>query len=414
MVTRRVVVTGMGVVSPIGSDVTAFGEALAEGRSGITTIHAFDPTGYPTRMAGEVRDFRPEAYMGAKEARVYDRFLQFAVAAAKQAVAASGLDVGADADRVGVYVGSGIGGIHTLLDNHRQFAERGPKRVSPFMIPMMIGNMAAGQLSILTGARGPTFAPVSACATGNHAIGEAFHAIRAGRADAMIAGGAEAPIHELAFAGFCNMHAMSGRNDDPTRASRPFDANRDGFVMGEGAGILVLEELESARARGAAILAEVAGYGASSDAYHITATDPEGRGAYLAMKAALEDASLRPEEIDYINAHATGTPVGDASETKAILTLFPREDERPPVSSTKSMTGHLFGAAGAVEAVASVLAIRRGLLPPTINYETPDPACALDVVPNVARPAAVNAVLSNGFGFGGHNAMLAFRKYFQE
>ncbi|TLS51191.1 beta-ketoacyl-ACP synthase II [Paenibacillus antri] len=411
---RRVVVTGMGVVSPIGSDVTAFGDALATGRSGITTIDAFDPAGYPTRMAGQVRDFRPEAYMGTKEARVYDRFLQFAVASAKQAIAASGLDVAANADRVGVYVGSGIGGIHTLLDNHRQFAERGPKRVSPFMIPMMIGNMAAGQLSILTGARGPTFAPVSACATGNHAIGEAFHAIRAGRADAMIAGGAEAPIHELAFAGFCNMHAMSGRNDDPTRASRPFDADRDGFVMGEGAGILVLEELESALARGADIWAEVAGYGASSDAYHITATDPEGRGAYMAMKAALDDASLRPEEIDYINAHGTGTPVGDASETKAILALFPRENERPPVSSTKSMTGHLFGAAGAVEAVASVLAIRRGLLPPTINYETPDPACALDVVPNVARPAAANAVLSNGFGFGGHNAVLAFRRYFQK
>ncbi|HZG77129.1 MAG TPA: beta-ketoacyl-ACP synthase II [Paenibacillus sp.] len=409
---RRVVVTGMGVVSPVGNDAATFWDSLAAGRSGIRTIDAFDPAGYSTQIAGIVREFRPEAYMSAKETRQYDRYLQFAVAAAKQALAQSGLDVAADAERVGVYVGSGIGGIHTMLDNHRQLLDRGPRRVSPFMIPMMIGNMAAGQLSILTGARGPTFAPVSACATGNHAIGEAFHAIRAGRADAMIAGGSEAPLHELAFAGFCNMHAMSTRNDEPERACRPFDAGRDGFVMGEGAGILVLEELERARARGATILAEVVGYGATSDAYHMTATDPEGGGAYRAMRAALEDASLRPEEIGYINAHATGTPVGDASETAAIRTLFPNEATRPLVSGTKSMTGHLFGAAGAIEAIATVLALREGLIPPTINYETPDPACDLDVVPNVARRANVTAAFSNGFGFGGHNAVVAFRNIF--
>ncbi len=409
---RRVVITGMGVVSPVGNDTASFWESLAAGRSGIRTIDAFDPAGYATRIAGMVKDFNPEAYMSAKEARQYDRYLQFAVAAAGQALAQSGLDVAADAERVGVYVGTGIGGIHTMLDNHRQLLDRGPRRVSPFMIPMMIGNMAAGQLSILTGARGPTFAPVSACATGNHAIGEAFHAIRAGRADAMIAGGTEAPLHELAFAGFCNMHAMSTRNDEPERASRPFDAGRDGFVMGEGAGILVLEELERARARGANILAEIVGYGATSDAYHMTATDPEGGGAYRAMRAALEDASLRPEEIGYINAHATGTPVGDASETAAIRTLFPDEATRPLVSGTKSMTGHLFGAAGAIEAVATVLTLREGVIPPTINYDTPDPACDLDVVPNAARRANVTAALSNGFGFGGHNAAVAFRNVF--
>jgi 3-oxoacyl-[acyl-carrier-protein] synthase II len=401
----------MGVVSPVGNDAATFWASLAAGRSGIRTIDAFDPAGYSTRIAGVVRDFLPEAYMSPKEARQYDPYLQFAVAAAKQALAQSGLDVAADADRVGVYVGTGIGGIHTMLGNHRQLLDRGPRRVSPFMIPMMIGNMAAGQLSILTGARGPTFAPVSACATGNHAIGEAFHAIRAGRADAMIAGGAEAPIHELAFAGFCNMHAMSTRGGEPERACRPFDAGRDGFVMGEGAGILVLEELERARARGATILGEIVGYGSTSDAYHMTATDPEGGGAYRAMRAALEDASLRPEEIGYINAHATGTPVGDASETAAIRTLFSDEATRPLVSGTKSMTGHLFGAAGAIEAIATVLTLREGVIPPTINYDTPDPACELDVVPNVARRANVTAALSNGFGFGGHNAVVAFRNF---
>ncbi|MDF2671005.1 MAG: fabF [Paenibacillus sp.] len=406
---KRVVITGMGVISPIGSNVDTYWNHLTTGKSGITAIDQFDTTHFTTKIAGTVRDFQADSYMSTKEIRQYDRYLQFAVAATQQAIEQARLEVSRYAERVGVYIGTGIGGIHTLLQNHQTFLERGPKRVSPFMIPMMIGNIAAGQISILTGARGPTMATMSACATSNHAIGEAFHVIRSGRADIMIAGGAEASIHELALAGFCNMHAMSTNNDHPEQASRPFDLHRDGFVMSEGAGILIMESMDSALSRGAPILAEIAGYGASSDAYHITATDPEGGGAYRAMKAALEDANIRPEAVDYINAHATSTSLGDQSETRAIQTLYQHSAQPPLISSTKSVTGHLFGAAGAVEAVACIQAITHNMVPPTINYETPDPHCNLDYVPNEARNTSVKVAMSNGFGFGGHNAVLVFR-----
>ncbi|GIQ68730.1 beta-ketoacyl-[acyl-carrier-protein] synthase II [Xylanibacillus composti] len=406
---KRVVVTGMGVISPLGCNVEQFWNQLAAGVSGIAEIEHFDSSQLATRIGGTARDFRPESYMSAKEVRQYDRYLQFAIAAAQQAIDQAGLDIADQPERVGVYVGTGIGGLHTLLENHRTFLERGPKRVSPFMIPMMIGNMAAGLISIRMGAKGPNMATVSACATSNHAIGEAFHLIRSGRADAMIAGGTEAPMHELAFAGFSNMQAMSVRNEEPARASRPFDLHRDGFVMGEGAGVLVLEERDHALARGAAVLAEIIGYGTAADAYHMTAPDPEGKGACQAMKEALEDARLSPQSVDYINAHATGTPLGDAAESKAIESLFGAGGKMPLVSSTKSMTGHLFGAAGAIEAVAVIQALRCGIVPPTINYETPDPACRLDYVPNIARAVPIRTAMSNGFGFGGHNASLVFR-----
>jgi 3-oxoacyl-[acyl-carrier-protein] synthase II len=406
---KRVVITGMGVISPIGNDVDTFWNHLVAGKSGITAIDQFDTTHFTTKIAGTVKGFQADSYMSSKEIRQYDRYLQFAVAATQQAIEQARLDVSRYAERVGVYIGTGIGGIHTLLQNHQTFLERGPRRVSPFMIPMMIGNIAAGQISILTGARGPSMATMSACATSNHAIGEALHAIRSGRADIMIAGGAEASIHELSLAGFCNMHAMSTNNENPEQACRPFDMHRDGFVMSEGAGILLLESLESAQSRGASVLAEIAGYGSSSDAYHITATDPEGGGAYRAMKAALEDADINPEAVDYINAHATSTPLGDQSETKAIQALYQQNGKPPLISSTKSVTGHLFGAAGAVEAVACIQAIANNTIPPTINYETPDPNCNLDYVPNQARSTSVKVAMSNGFGFGGHNAVLVFR-----
>jgi len=407
---RRVVVTGMGVVTPIGIGVDPFWEALLNGRSGVRLIDRFDTSEMQTKIGATVEAFSAEDFMDRKETRKTDRFVQFAIAAATMAMRQSGLQVTEEiAPRVGVNIGSGIGGLATLEDQHRILMERGPKRVSPFFIPMMIGNMASGQVSILFGAQGPSSAPVSACATGSNSIGDAFSIIQRDAADAMICGGAEATITPLAFAGFCSMKAMSERNDAPEHASRPFDSGRDGFVMGEGAGILVLEELEFAKAHGAHILAEVVGYGMSGDAFHLVQPDPAG--AARAMTAALRSARLDPAAIGYINAHGTSTPIGDASETKAIHQVFGAAAEKVAVSSTKSMTGHLLGAAGGIEAVASILALRTGLLPPTINFEAADPGCDLDYVPNTARSKEIDYAMSNSFGFGGHNATLVFRRF---
>ncbi|MCL6516448.1 beta-ketoacyl-ACP synthase II [Alicyclobacillus sp.] len=412
---RRVVITGLGVVTPIGNDVPTFWHNLVEGRSGVSMIDRFDVTDYPTKFAAMVRDFDPEQYIEKKEARRLDRFTQFAIAATKQAVADAGIEIHeGNAERIGVYIGSGIGGIQTLLENYRTLLERGPRRVSPFVVPMMIANMASGQVSILLGAKGPNSAAVTACATGTHAIGDAFKIIQRGDADVMIAGGSEAAIVDLALAGFSNAKALSTRNDAPEKASRPFDRDRDGFVMGEGAGIVVLESLDHALARGARIRAEIVGYGMSGDAYHVTAPHPEGDGAYRAMAAALRDAGIQPEDVDYINAHGTSTDVGDVHETLAIKRLFGDHAKRLAVSSNKSMIGHLLGAAGGVEAVATVKTIEEGILPPTINLETPDPECDLDYVPNVARRADVRYALSNSFGFGGHNAVIALGRYTAE
>ncbi len=403
------------MVTPIGNDVPTFWRNLVEGRSGVSMIDAFDVSDYPTKFAAVVRDFNPEQYIDKKELRRLDRFTQFAIAAARQAVADAGLEIHEEnAERVGVYIGSGIGGIHTLLENYRTLLDRGPRRVSPFVVPMMIANMASGQVSILLGAKGPNSTAVTACATGTHAIGDAFKIIERGDADVMIAGGSEAAIVDLALAGFCNAKALSTRNDAPEKASRPFDKDRDGFVMGEGAGILVLESLEHALQRGARVRAEIVGYGMSGDAYHVTAPHPEGDGAYRAMAAALRDAGIQPEDVDYINAHGTSTDVGDVHETLAIKRLFGDHAKRLAVSSNKSMIGHLLGAAGGVEAVATVKTIEDGILPPTINYETPDPECDLDYVPNVARPAQVRYALSNSFGFGGHNAVIVLSRYQSE
>ncbi|GAA3407562.1 beta-ketoacyl-ACP synthase II [Paenibacillus hodogayensis] len=409
---ERVVITGMGVITPLGLDVPTLWAAVIAGRSGITPIDTFDMSAYKTKFAGLVRDFDPDAAFGRKEARRMDRFTQFAVAAAQQALDDAGLLAGeTDKERVGVYIGSGIGGIQTTLDNYRTLLERGPGRVSPTLVPMMIANMAAAQVSIQFGLKGPTLAPVTACATGNNAIGEAFKLIQRGGADAVIAGGSEATIIDLSLAGFGSAGAMSTRNDEPERASRPFDAQRDGFVAAEGAGVLVLESLTHALRRGAHIHAEIVGYGSSSDAYHMVATDPEGGGAYRAMKEALADAGLQPEEIDTINAHATSTEIGDLSETKAIKKLFGAKAYDIPISATKSMTGHLLGAAGGIEAVVLVKTIQDGIIPPTINLEHPDPQCDLDYVPNVARKADIRTGLSNSFGFGGHNAVIVLSRF---
>jgi len=409
---NRVVITGLGAVTPIGNEVSTFWKNMISGVSGIDYVTAFDTSEYTTRIAGEVKNFNPEDYMDRKEAKRVDRFIQFAIAATKQALAQADLDISKmDATRAGVYIGSGIGGLATLEENHKILLEKGPRRVSPFMVPMMIANMASGLVSIEIGAKGPNSSVVSACATGTHAIGDAAEIIRRGRADVMIAGGSEATIRPLAFAGFGNMKALSTRNDEPQKASRPFDLNRDGFVMGEGAGILVLESLEHAKKRGATILAEVAGYGMSGDAYHLTAPAPEGEGAARAMKEALLDADLDPTEVDYINAHGTSTDYNDKFETLAIKSVFGDYAYKVAISSTKSMTGHLLGAAGGVEAIACVLAIREGIIPPTINYETPDPDCDLDYVPNEARKANVRVAMSNSLGFGGHNATIILKAY---
>ncbi|MFZ5864183.1 MAG: beta-ketoacyl-ACP synthase II [Nitrospirota bacterium] len=408
--TRRVVITGLGVITPLGLDVEETWTALCAGRSGVGRITRFDTTDFPVTIAGEVKGFDPARYIDKKEVKKMDTFIHYAMAAGQMAVADAGLRVDAvGEERVGVYIGSGIGGLQAIEEWHTILQQKGPKRVTPFFIPMSIINMASGQLAILLGARGPNSAAVTACATGNHCIGDAFRLIQRGDADVMIAGGTEAAITPLGVAGFAASRALSSRNDDPQRASRPFDKDRDGFVIGEGAGIMVLESLESARKRDAKIYAEMVGYGASADAYHITAPPEDGEGAVRCMRAALADAGVKPEEIGYVNAHATST-MADAIETRAIKTVF-GATTRIPISSTKSMTGHLLGAAGGIEAVFSVLAMHREVLPPTINLDAPDPACDLDYIPNTARRARVDAAMSNSFGFGGVNACLVFRRF---
>ncbi len=408
--TRRIVVTGLGLVTPLGTGVEKTWTALCAGQSGIGRITRFDPTGYDAQIAGEVKDFDPGQFIEKKEIKKMDMFIHYAVGAALMAVDDAGLKVAPEeATQVGVYIGSGIGGLGSIEHYHDVLKDKGPGRVSPFFIPMTIINLASGQVAIRIGAKGPNSCAVTACATGNHCIGDAFRLIQRGDADVMVAGGAEAAVTPLGVAGFAAAKALSFRNDEPTRASRPFDKDRDGFVLGEGAGVVVLEELDRARRRGARIYAEVIGYGMNSDAYHITAPPEEGEGAVRCMELALKDAGVRKDQIGYINAHGTST-MADAIETRAIKTVFGEQASRIPVSSTKSMTGHLLGAAGGIEAVFSILALHHGLLPPTINLDNPDPACDLDYVPNKARAAAVQVALSNSFGFGGVNACLIFKR----
>jgi 3-oxoacyl-[acyl-carrier-protein] synthase II len=408
--TRRVVVTGLGLVTPLGTGVEKTWNALCAGESGIRRITRFDPTGYDAQIAGEVTDFDPARFIEKKEIKKMDTFIHYAVGAAQLAVEDAGLKVAPEeATKVGVYIGSGIGGLGSIEHYHDVLKEKGPGRVSPFFIPMTIINLASGQVAIRIGAKGPNACAVTACATGNHCIGDAYRLIQRGDADVMVAGGAEAAVTPLGVAGFASAKALSFRNDEPTRASRPFDKDRDGFVLGEGAGVVVIEELEHARRRGARIYGEVAGYGMNSDAYHITAPPEGGEGAVRCMELALKDAGIGKEQIGYINAHGTST-MADAIETHAIKTVFGERAYGIPVSSTKSMTGHLLGAAGGIEAVFSILALFHGILPPTINLENPDPACDLDYVPNKARPVAIKAALSNSFGFGGVNACLIFKR----
>ena len=407
---RRVVVTGLGVVTSIGHDVDSFWAGLLAGRSGVKRVTLFDPKDYASQIGAEVRDWDPTLHMDPKEVRRNDRYTHFGFVAAKQAVVDSGLEMAReDGDRVGVIIGSGIGGMYTYESQLKVLAERGPRRVSPFTIPALIGNICGGLVALDFGARGPNFGVGSACATGTHALGEAAHAIRRGDADVMIAGGSEAAITPFAYASFCAMKAMSTHNAAPEKASRPFDRNRDGFIMGEGAGVVVLESLEHARARGARIYCELAGYAATCDAFHITQPDPEGKGLSMAMKRALASAAVGLEQIDYINAHGTSTPYNDKFETLAIKKVFGSHARTVPISSTKSMTGHLLGAAGGIESVICVKTIQSQMIAPTINLEEPDPDCDLDYVPNVARSAPVRTVLSNNLGFGGQNAAIVFR-----
>jgi len=410
---RRVVVTGMGAVTPVGNTVATTWRALLDGKSGAAPITHFDASNFPVRFACEVKDFDPLMYMERKEAKRADQFTQYAVAAANQAMTDAGLveQNGMDPDRIGVIVGSGIGGLKSFEEQHDVYRQRGPGKISPFFIPMFISDIAAGIVSMQFNARGPNYATVSACATSAHAIGDAFRTIQYGDADVMITGGAEATVTPMAIGGFANMKALSERNESPETASRPFDATRDGFVMGEGSGMVILEELEHARARGARIYAEIVGYGATGDAYHLTAPAPNGEGAQRAMKRALKDASLRPEDIQYINAHGTSTPANDLNETQAIKAVFGDSAKTVNVSSTKSATGHMLGAAGAVEFVISTLAVGHNVIPPTINYETPDHECDLNYTPNQPVRREVNAVLSNSFGFGGHNTTLALKRF---
>jgi len=414
---RRVVITGTGLISALGTGTEKNWKDMLAGKSGIGPITRFPTDGLDARIAGEVKDFSPEQFMEKKEARRMDLFTQYAIAASEMAMRESGLPVGTDKpngyapEKVGVIVGSGIGGIGSLEEQHKKALEKGFDRVSPFFIIQMIINMAPGLISMRYNARGPNWSPVSACSTSAHAIGEGWKSIRLGETDAVIAGGAEAAITPLAIGGFAVMKALSTRNDDPEHASRPFDKDRDGFVQGEGAGIVVLEELEQAKKRGAPILAELVGYGANSDAYHVTAPSPDGEGAARCMRLALQSAGMKPEDIGYINAHGTSTPYNDATETKAIKAVFGSHAQKLAVSSTKSMTGHMLGAAGAAEAVVCVLALTRNILPPTINYDTPDPDCDLDYVPNKPREVRVNAAMTNSFGFGGTNAVLLFRRF---
>jgi 3-oxoacyl-[acyl-carrier-protein] synthase II len=409
--TTRVAVTGIGMVTPLGNDTATSWAALTQGISGVGPITHFDASGHETRIAAEVKGFDPLLYMDRKEVRRNDRFTQFALAATKQALDDAKLDIAPVAEEVGIIIGSGIGGLVTMHEQFKLLFERGPDRISPFFSTMTPIDLAAGSISIALGLGGPNFAVVSACATGAHAIGEAYETIRRGDARVMVAGGSEAAIQPVSIASFGNMRALSRRNDDPAHASRPFDAERDGFVMGEGAGVLILEDMEYAQARGARIYAELAGYGATADAHHITDPAPEGRGLVRAMRRALQKGGIAPEEVDYINAHGTSTPPNDRSETAAVKNLFGAHAYKLAVSSTKSMTGHMMGAAGGVEAAISVLSIYHGILPPTINYTHPDPECDLDYVPNEARRADVRVALSNSMGFGGHNAVLAFRRY---
>ena len=410
---RRVVVTGLGIVSPLGHDLDAFWKNLISGQCGIDKITAFDAAAFDTRIAAEVRTFDPApAFPSPKEVRRTDRYSQFAVHAAWSAVKDSGLELDKEnRDEIGVMIGSGIGGLQTTADQLKILMERGPGRVSPFTIPMLISNMASGLVSMYHNLRGPNFATCSACATSNHAIGEAWRAIKMGDAHTMLAGGSEAAVIPIGIAGFCAMKAMSTRNEDPKHASRPFDQERDGFVMGEGAGVLVLEDLEHAKKRGARIYCEIAGYGNTADAHHLTAPSPGGEGAARCMRMALRTGGLNIEEISYINAHGTSTPQGDVCETQAIKSVFGDHAKKLAVSSTKGATGHMLGAAGAIETIICTLAIKHGIVPPTINLQHPDPECDLDYVPNTAREMPVNAIINNSFGFGGHNATIAARKF---
>jgi len=409
---KRVVVTGMGVVASLGHNVDDFWANIVAGKCGIDKVTLFDAKDYSCQIGAEVRGWDPAQHMDPKEVRRNDRYTHFGFCAAKQAVADAKLDMTKeDADRVGVIIGSGIGGMWTIENQHKVLMERGPRKVSPFMIPALISNMCGGLVAIELGARGPNFGVVSACSTATHAIGESLRMIRGGEADVMVCGGAEAAITPLAYAGFCSMKAMSTNNENPQKSSRPFDLNRDGFIMGEGGAILVIESLEHALARGARIYCELAGYAATCDAYHITSPDPEGKGLAQSMIKAMRDANIEPHQVDYINAHGTSTPYNDKFETIAIKKIFGDHARKVNISSTKSMTGHLLGAAGSIEAIISVKAIETGIVPPTINYETPDPECDLDYTPNVKREAKINTVLTDNLGFGGHNAALVFKRH---
>ena len=414
MTKKRVVITGLGLITPLGNDTNTTWDNLLAGKSGVVFLEHEGFNDFPTRIAGTVKGFNPEEFgMNAKDARRMSKFIQYALAASKEAIKDSGIDVLAEADMIGVGIGSGVGGIDVMAENAIALHERGVRKVSPFTVPMMINDMAAGIVSIETGAKGPNFCVTTACASGTHSIGDSYKFIQDGQAVAMIAGGSEAAVTPLGMAGFCAAKSLSTRNDDPEKASRPFDNDRDGFVMGEGAGMLVLEELDHAQARGAKIYAELVGFGLSGDAYHLTAPPEDGNGAARAMKMALKDAGLKPEEVDYINAHGTSTKLNDQQETNAIKTVFGEHAYKVMVSSTKSMTGHLLGAAGAIEAVFIAKVIETGMVPPTINYDTPDTELGLDLdyVPNVARKADVKVALSDSFGFGGHNGVLVMKKF---
>lgn len=409
---RRVVITGIGIVSPIGIGKENYWDSLRNGRSGVGRLTFFDVSEYPSKIDAEVKNFQPELYIDKKNIRRMDRFTQFACAAADIAIRDAKLNTAElPMDRVGVIVGSGIGGLSTIEEEHDVLRQRGARRVSPFLIPRLISNIAPGEIAIRWGFSGPNYAVSSACATSNHAIGDSLRLLRYGDADIIVAGGSEAAITQLGFAGFCAARTLSCRNDAPEKASRPFDKDRDGFVMGEGAGIVILETLEHAQARGAFIYGELAGYGATDDAYHITAPNPDATSAVKAMQLALKDADVAPEDVQYINAHGTSTELNDKTETKAIKAVFGKHAYKVPISSTKSMTGHLLGAAGVAELIATLLCIQNNTVHPTINYETPDPECDLDYVPNKARPLAIHCALSNSLGFGGHNAVLLVKRY---
>ena len=414
--TRRVVITGLGVVSPIGNSIETFWKSLLEGRSGVKRLSCFDPAYFNCKIGAEVKDFNPSQYLSPKEMKRMDRFVQFAVVSAKMALADSKLDMSKeDPTRFGVMVGSGIGGLHSIETEYCQFLalgpEKGPSRISPFLIPMLIVNMASGQISITLGLKGPNSTVATACATGNHAIGDAMRIIQRGEADCMMCGGSEAAITQMGFGGFCALKALStAYNEEPEKASRPFDKNRDGFVIGEGAGVVVLEDMEHALKRNAAIYCEIIGYGMSGDAYHMTAPDPQGDGGIRCLRSAIKDAGVKLEDVDYINAHGTSTIYNDRIETLAIKKVFGDHAKKLAVSSTKSVMGHLLGAAGGVEMVVCALAIKHGIVPPTINYETPDPECDLDYVPNEARPAKIRIAMKNSFGFGGKNSILVLKK----